>query len=382
MQQMQRYFKKSKLEIANNNLSLIKATCVCGFCIICVLLIITPYLLPHWEITIGHILFPIIFLAYYIWASFVQRQKTIPYTVVQIMVLSFLCIFMGIVIYIETVPYPDSAATLVTPAMIVLPILFVMPMMETLLILFVAYLAFIGLSMVYVNADYVNGNIFNGLVGILFGFMMAWIVTNLRAKDEKVRQEIIRTSRQDKLTGVYNKSAVEQECFAYLEENPDEDCILIVMDVDSFKSVNDTLGHQAGDTVLNTLGVCLKRIFREKDISGRVGGDEFVILMKDAADPNLVEKKMEYFSKMFSQLLYQKFEKHITCSYGAIIKKQVYTSYVPLFEMADHLLYEAKESGRSRGTVKTIFEYIEAQRQKDMMEAQEEEPIERQEEIG
>lgn len=118
-----------------------------------------------------------------------------------------------------------------------------------------------------------------------------------------------------------------------------------MLDLDKFKSVNDTYGHQAGDEVLKELALILKTNVRESDIVGRWGGEEFIIIapntnMEDAV--KLAEKLREKISEFkFS------FAGHKTGSFG-VATYRVGDDEKSLIKRADDALYHAKESGRNK----------------------------------
>lgn len=356
IERMAHYFQSSQSAIIDSNLSLMKGICLSGFMVISFLMLVAYFLLENWTLSTGHVLFLPFFVIYYIWADYRQKKHIYDMVIVQRMVLTFMCAFMALVVYIETVPYPEKVATLVTPAMIVLPVVLILPFTTTFLYLLISYLFFLFFSFISSDISIVRSNAFNGLVGVLFGFLVAWIVTNLRAREEHAKEAIIKKSQQDNLTGILNKSAVEQECFTYLDLYGDESCVMIVIDVDSFKTVNDSYGHQSGDQVLSIFGNALTKVFRDKDIIGRIGGDEFVVLMKNVSEKDMVVKRMDFFSELFTKTTEEQLGYKSTCSYGAVVKNQGYMPYGPLFEYADKLLYQSKRQGRARGFVQTITE--------------------------
>lgn len=92
-------------------------------------------------------------------------------------------------------------------------------------------------------------------------------------------RDLRREAQTDGLTGVLNKRTTEALINEILEQRPHEKGTFIILDVDKFKEVNDHYGHAVGDIVLSTLGQTLRNYFRENDIIGRIGGDEFVIYM-------------------------------------------------------------------------------------------------------
>ncbi|MDD3402356.1 MAG: GGDEF domain-containing protein [Hespellia sp.] len=359
IEQMNRYFYESQESIADSNISLVRGISICGLFTVVVLMLVANYLIEGWNLSAGHLLFFPFFLIYIFWSGCLRQNKkgrkiATHYRLSQLMVVTYMLIFMGLVIYIEIVPYESKIATLVTPAMILLSVIFIVPLDITAFCLCISYVAFCVLSVCCMDIRLVTANVYNGLVGILFGFWVAWIVTNLRAREDHTRQDILQESRHDKLTGVFNKATSEQKCTSYLETHKSDGCALIIIDIDDFKNVNDTYGHRTGDQVLNILGNTLQKVFREWDIKGRIGGDEFVVLMKFTADEDVVKKKMKNFEEIFARTTAEEINTAITCSYGAAVKGMTYIPYNPLFEDADKLLYAAKNCGKAQGKIKTI----------------------------
>lgn len=375
--QMQHYFIESKKEISKNNAFLMMCISAFGLPGVCILLLVTPMVISDWYITIGHWLFIPFFLCFGILGRYLYRNKTDSYPLVHLSVISFLMILMALVIYINTVPYPDSSATLVTAAMIVVPVLFIIPFYETIVMLFIVFLVFMLMNNLYISPEIIGDNIFNGIAGLMMGGMVSWIVTNLRAADNKDKREIVKQSGQDKLTGIQNKGEAEKNCFAYLESEDVDSCALIVIDIDNFKEINDTMGHYVGDQVLSLFGNTLKKIFRESDIFGRIGGDEFLVLMKNVSERQLVELKMEALSVTFHREVLEKLSADVTCSYGSVIKNHEYISYVPFFKMADKLLYRAKRNGKNQGEILTVEAFHKYIGQKEIMLVVEDEEINR-----
>lgn len=92
-----------------------------------------------------------------------------------------------------------------------------------------------------------------------------------------IERELIEKSSYDGLTSVLNKRAAEQQITEELSENA-EGCLFMI-DIDDFKVINDELGHFVGDQVLTAVGTLLKTCFRQNDLIGRIGGDEFIVFL-------------------------------------------------------------------------------------------------------
>lgn len=120
--------------------------------------------------------------------------------------------------------------------------------------------------------------IFMSVFFILVLLLVFYIIHNNRIRNEELRRDA-HDAQTDGLTGVLNKRTTEALINEILEQRPHEKGTFIILDVDKFKEVNDHYGHAVGDIVLSTLGQTLRNYFRENDIIGRIGGDEFVIYM-------------------------------------------------------------------------------------------------------
>ncbi|MBQ9458590.1 MAG: diguanylate cyclase [Oscillospiraceae bacterium] len=154
-------------------------------------------------------------------------------------------------------------------------------------------------------------------------------------------------STVDSLTGLLNKDAFEQKAKGYLaSREPDEACSLLIVDFDDFKTVNDEHGHQVGDEVLRGCGRILRSCFRGHDIIGRIGGDEFMVLLCGAvADVSLMERCGRINALL--RMLRAGNAVGFSCSIG-IVSDRIGASFEELYRLADDALYEAKAMGKAR----------------------------------
>ena len=157
-------------------------------------------------------------------------------------------------------------------------------------------------------------------------------------------------AERDSLTRLLNKSSAQQQVIDYLKNRaPDTKAALLIMDLDNFKSINDTLGHLYGDAVLTQIGSTLQNFFRSHDILGRIGGDEFIILLKDIPNRELVEERCQLLVDTFREMLHKLMPKlQISVSVGAALVPKHGTDYAELFHHADEALYAAKRAGKSQ----------------------------------
>ena len=157
-----------------------------------------------------------------------------------------------------------------------------------------------------------------------------------------------RQAERDGLTNLLNKASAQQAVSEYLANaDPDRRSALLVMDLDNFKAVNDTLGHMYGDAVLTQISATLRNLFRARDVISRIGGDEFMILLKDIPGRDIVEDRCQLLVDTFRDQLHRLMPNlPVSVSVGAALSPNHGTTYGDLFRHADEALYVAKGSGK------------------------------------
>jgi len=146
----------------------------------------------------------------------------------------------------------------------------------------------------------------------------------------------------DTLTGAYKKSYFNIQVAKLIENK--EECVLVVLDLDNFKNVNDTYGHQAGDDVLKEFAELVQGNIRTDDLFARWGGEEFLLLLQHTNVENAM-KKIESLRKLIDEHDFQHVG-HMTSSFGLSWKEDKDDIH-SLLQRADKALYEAKKSGKN-----------------------------------
>lgn len=163
-------------------------------------------------------------------------------------------------------------------------------------------------------------------------------------------QHIRYLTSRDSLTGVLNHGQIMDACataFTLFNRNL-SNFVVVLIDLDNFKSVNDEFGHPIGDKVLFGIGQLLHRSLRQSDLVGRYGGEEFVLLLHDT-DSRAVEDKIESIRVAFSELEFKSETKKFNVTFSAgIADAKHYQNITQLICAADNALYQAKRSGRNR----------------------------------
>jgi diguanylate cyclase (GGDEF)-like protein len=157
------------------------------------------------------------------------------------------------------------------------------------------------------------------------------------------------SSTLDKLTGAYNRKYFEEALIFMLDSTRVEKSqfAVIMFDIDDFKGINDKYGHQTGDEVLVKLIKEVKKCIEEKDIIGRYGGEEFIILLPNANKEKAISTAEKIrISVENAKILGDK--RNITISIGIAISTNESISYEEIIGRADQALYEAKHEGKNK----------------------------------
>lgn len=171
-------------------------------------------------------------------------------------------------------------------------------------------------------------------------------------RNQRQRSQLMNWATKDPLTGLDNRRGLEKQIQLALSTKVDNntDYGLLVMDLDSFKYINDTLGHSEGDRVLRDLAHLISISVRLSDHVFRYGGDEFVILLSNINSRGLEEVCKNVLNKIRSNLRCG--ETPVTVSIGAALLGSAKDAE-SWFLRADQCLYKAKEDGRNRFYIDT-----------------------------
>ncbi len=154
----------------------------------------------------------------------------------------------------------------------------------------------------------------------------------------------------DQLTGLLNKRTYEERARALIASSDDKIMGFILVDLDNFKSVNDTMGHKVGDTVLAATGDIIRRTFPDDEIKGRVGGDEFSIITdlgSRAGARDRLEEKCAMLTAEFRHCNASADKNYkISASIGAAMFPDAGMTFDDLYSNADKALYSSKDEGR------------------------------------
>lgn len=165
--------------------------------------------------------------------------------------------------------------------------------------------------------------------------------------EKRQKQELLEMAQKDALTGLYNKAAIKTLVEQRMKSNSvSAKQALLILDVDHFKTVNDTYGHLVGDSILSSVAAVIKSQIRGTDLAARIGGDEFLVYMADVIDEAAVLKKAEKILAALEKIVPEAGALPVSCSIGAAVFAYGAVDYLTLYHCADRALYIRKNSGR------------------------------------
>ncbi|KJH81771.1 sensor domain-containing diguanylate cyclase [Stutzerimonas stutzeri] len=172
-----------------------------------------------------------------------------------------------------------------------------------------------------------------------------------RRQLQAANQELQRLSSTDRLTGLFNRGHWEEmlrQDYAR-HRRYDRNAALVMFDIDHFKRINDSYGHQAGDAVIQRAAELIRQSMRDADIAGRYGGEEFVVLLPDTDSEGAVTFAERLRQSIEAhEVIHEGRSIHFTVSLGIADLSQPTSGYAQLIERADSAMYMSKSAGRNQ----------------------------------
>ena len=168
---------------------------------------------------------------------------------------------------------------------------------------------------------------------------------------ENEKKEFFLMARTDSLSGLANRNSLQEflDRLIPTAKRKKEEFAFLFLDLDHFKTINDSLGHNIGDELLQKISGILKKVLRPNDFIARVGGDEFVLIIQDFKSnlelTNIIKRVHKQLSKPW---VIQTHPVETTCSIGIAIFPQDGKDQISLMKSADIAMYEAKKHGRNQ----------------------------------
>lgn len=185
---------------------------------------------------------------------------------------------------------------------------------------------------------------------VLLGSLCVLLVDNLHKRRlnkalESAKFSLLKAAKYDHLTGLCNRSVFMENMEKKIEKK--EEFTLVLYDIDHFKNINDTLGHNNGDIVLREMAERVRKLCDEKFSVYRLAGDEFTAIINDT-DREVIIKYLEGIQKVFHEaVILEKKEYYIHSSIGVAMYPKDALNQTDLVAAADKAMYEVKKNGRN-----------------------------------
>ena len=175
------------------------------------------------------------------------------------------------------------------------------------------------------------------------GIFLNIIANAIRIKEFVLTREINVQKDTDEMTGLKNKGALTREINEYLAHASAGKGVMFLLDIDRFKSINDTYGHDVGDSVISRFGSFLRDRFTDREIVGRFGGDEFIVFFRDGDSPEEACRIAEgIISGAAENVVLPDRKEGISVSIGIAVCDGSEKNYSDVFKKADTAMYRSK----------------------------------------
>ncbi len=344
------YIEENRSSVVKNNQKTLFALNIIYFVVVVGYLLASLTVFSEWQVTRIYTGAAVLHLAVLIFIIVRYGKKTRSYREVSSVCKIFQLYVMTFAGIMSIVPVEmNQPAVYYMPMAVAFIVAFTYTFYQALGLLLIEMLLFIFASFLTKSVEVFSVDLFSCIFGIILAGYVAKILYSYRASENEAKQRIRRMGMMDRLTSTYNKASTEFLCKEFMRSHPQSDCVMLILDFDNFKMVNDTYGHQAGDAVLRSFGKILRHSIGTDDIAGRFGGDEFFLFLKkkDVADAlESVERVMEQTRSMRAPDGRQPF----SCSVGIAVRRVTddnMESYDQLLARADRALYDVKRSGKN-----------------------------------
>ncbi len=344
--QIRLYFETCSDSINEYNLYTLRKVCMYIAWIYVFLLILARLILVDFTITPAYVLVVPLLVVYYFINLKVRKMESLSTTATSIICLSFYFCLELVFLGMDIFSFPEYQAMWFPVLLLIFPNFYIDKMYKYGFEELFALSLFLFLSYHFKPYEIFILDAYRCTACYIVSMLCAHIILGVRSHEGLAREELTRINKIDKLTLILNKGALLNSIDSYYSRKPiHESVALCVIDVDNFKQVNDTLGHDSGDKLLAHIGDLLRANFRSVDIIGRFGGDEFVVLMPGVSNKSIVEMRCRSIQMFLTDYAFEE-NTRFSLSIGAILDHSN-LPYSKLFKLADDALYESKVIGKN-----------------------------------
>lgn len=278
-------------------------------------------------------------------AFFILKQDSLAAQFMIYLSMSFLFLFGCLI----TLNKPDNNATTFIVLLLVTPMFMIDKPFFMTIELCAASAVFLIWTYGVKSREIWMMDLVNVVTYTVVGSFLNVIANSVRIREFVLTREIRVQKDTDEMTGLRNRGALTRAVNEYFSAGQDNKGFMFILDVDKFKSINDIYGHDVGDSVIVQLGRYLGEKFTDNAITGRFGGDEFIVFIKDTDDKDTArETAGEIISEVSDTVELPDKDKKINISIGIAVCNSSENNYSEIFKKADIALYKAKaENGNT-----------------------------------
>ena len=340
------YIYHNEKNLANDNISAVSMTSMFLSGLLLFIIVIMNVLFSDIHFRIPE-LYPIV--ASFVFDRLTKRYRdkvTASFRTARIYSMIFYAVEITLFSYLDLLLFPDGRGIAFPLGMFIISTIYM-----DYVFIFAGYKAallggYAALLFSMKDVTHIWENILIAILSILISTFCSVVLLGVNASRGLSSRNYEIKSQTDLLTGLYNKLAFEEKSRTFLQEKElGQHTSLFILDFDYFKKVNDNYGHQTGDDVLKAFGKILKSVFRGSDIIGRVGGDEFMVLVTGHLPEGYVEKRCEIILHEL-KVLHCGEAGGFSCSIG-VCENNSGSDFDDMYRIADEALFEVKEAGRA-----------------------------------
>ncbi|MDO5134729.1 MAG: sensor domain-containing diguanylate cyclase [Eubacteriales bacterium] len=180
------------------------------------------------------------------------------------------------------------------------------------------------------------------------GDVMASMMISNVDEDMREREHLRNEAERDAMTRLYNHAVAETLIRQVMELSTGERCCFLIIDLDDLRDINNTLGHPEGDRALKAIADSMKAQFRKSDIMGRIGGDEFVLLLRNAPEIDRLRSSLSAFMKRLNEIRIGPLNDWpVHASVGGTMGTAGVDDFETMYHQADLALYYTKATGKN-----------------------------------
>lgn len=354
------FFLDSREESGRQNLRMMRKISIFLVPFILLAFVFTPFLIQDWSISLPYyILFGFVVLTAVVSILYARQPKINSNAANAICTLFIVGMFV-LMSWIDIFPAKDVPASFVPLLLIVTPTVFILRFRVIIPLMAVVDIIYSIITLWYKVPRIAQSDVFTSIIGLVLGYMMLLTIVQLRIRDNNAKREYQRRCMVDPVTGILNKFSFENSLRDTLNARDEtHECALLLIDIDNMKRMNDELGKLVGDMFLENVAEFLTSIFRGSDIIGRVGGDEFMVYVRNLKSEDWLAGKCSRIQHEIKAISNENGNINMTCSIGAAVAGKVPVSFEQMYTQADDSLYKAKTRGRG----KYVLHYVHKERE-------------------